>query len=194
MSKDMKLIMERFRKSLNEMPTGIMPVSIGAATPIGSATEKAKEELGSLLDNMDNLFDTIRKAGYYLCGTDHSQVENEVNRLKIDKGDLFFVGDVWLAQDVAKVIPKLLQSAYQQEFSRDTVGAYKPVKNTDLRIVGLTEVIDPGKETKAKAHILMAGEIIVNFCALLEAFNIVRAKIAKEPEKIFPSWKEKLRV
>ena len=43
MSKDMKLIMERFRKSLNEMPTGIMPVSIGAATPIGSATEKQKK-------------------------------------------------------------------------------------------------------------------------------------------------------
>lgn len=44
MSKDMKLIMERFRKSLNEMPAGVMPLTVGAATAAGKA-EKAKEEI-----------------------------------------------------------------------------------------------------------------------------------------------------
>ena len=47
----MKLIMERFRKSLNEMPAGVMPLTVGAATAAGKAEkaekakEKAKEEI-----------------------------------------------------------------------------------------------------------------------------------------------------
>ena len=49
MSKDMKLIMERFRKNLNEMPAGLgMPLTVGAATAGGkaekAANEKAKEK------------------------------------------------------------------------------------------------------------------------------------------------------
>jgi hypothetical protein len=43
MSKDMKLIMERFRKNLNEMPVGAgMPLNIGAATA-GGKMEKRKQ-------------------------------------------------------------------------------------------------------------------------------------------------------
>ena len=47
MSKDMKLIMERFRKSLNEMPAGLgMPLKVGAATAAGKvdAARKAAED------------------------------------------------------------------------------------------------------------------------------------------------------
>ena len=41
MSKDMKLIMERFRKNLSEMPAGIgMPLKIGAATAAGAMEKK----------------------------------------------------------------------------------------------------------------------------------------------------------
>ena len=43
MSRDMKLIMERFRKNLNEMPAGVgMPLNIGAATA-GGKMEKRKQ-------------------------------------------------------------------------------------------------------------------------------------------------------
>lgn len=42
MSRDMKLIMERFRKNLNEMPVGVgMPLNIGTAT-VGGKREKKR--------------------------------------------------------------------------------------------------------------------------------------------------------
>ena len=47
MSKDMKLIMERFRKNLNEMPAGLgMGLKVGAATDAGKveAARKAAED------------------------------------------------------------------------------------------------------------------------------------------------------
>ena len=64
MSKDMKLILERFQKSINEQMAGItMPLNIGAATGAGKAA-KAKEDKKNLtLKHNRNLIKKLQSLG-----------------------------------------------------------------------------------------------------------------------------------
>ena len=103
MSKDMKLIMERFRKNLNEMPAGLgMPLKVGAATAAGkayaarkAAEEKKEEERRRMavanqkfvkrLSNLGNEPEYIEIEPGDIKGIDYPELVKILNGIDLDK-------------------------------------------------------------------------------------------------------------
>lgn len=106
MSKEMKLIMERFeaftKGQINEQ-MGIMPVTTGAATAVGAA-RKAEEQMLSAIRQRN------RTTAQVLYGVPVK--ENGTTPLTLDVGDLVFLSQVQAARVFANLAKKGFETHY----------------------------------------------------------------------------------
>ena len=140
MSKDMKLIMERFRKSLNEMPAGLgMGLKVGAATAAGKADaarkaveDKKKQELKRhAIDNF-GFWDRLRSLG------------SDPQYIEIEPGDIKGI-------DYPKLV-KLLNGAYDgaEGSSRFSMS---DINDGNIRLMDVIHRWDPSRYEYSPAKI-----------------------------------------
>ena len=147
MSKDMKLIMERFRKSLNEMPGGSgMGLKVGAATAAGKADaarkaveDKKKQELERhAIDNF-GFWDRLRSLG------------SDPQYIEIEPGDIKGI-------DYPKLV-ELMNGAYDGSgtSTRFSMGDFTDV-NSNIRLMTVIHRWDGDARTYEYEPAKISGE------------------------------------
>jgi len=133
MSKDMKLIMERFQKSMNEQLAGIgMPLNIGAATGAAKAA-KAKEDKKNLtLKHNRDLIEKLKS-----LGSDPTLIELQESDIKgISHRDLLKALKKFMAERAEKEFTTTKRRKYEsaRTFAFARNGSIRPVETKDAQV------------------------------------------------------------
>lgn len=201
MSKQMKLIMERFDKFKNEALGGIgMPLKMGAATAIGKARKTNNAAADQLAFELEDLALKIRKArglepdtqqGRNLGqGSDEDIVSMidpgapcERLPIEIEMGDLRVLGsDRKASSEMATKAKEALEAryrAYQEKFieAKRDVEQYMYAAqdlnpgNEEIRLVLSRPMKAEPGKGTEEIHIVTNGEQDINPCALISALE-----------------------
>lgn len=146
MSKDMKLIMERFRKNLNEMPSGLgMGLKVGAATAAGKADAARKAAEDKKEEERQALAAANFQFTYKLQG-----LGGEPQYIEMEPGDIKGI-------DYPKLV-ELLNGHPEVRESRYPPVRYR-IKDGNIVLMACGDYAPPGKENDFMSYCTIPREI-----------------------------------